>query len=56
MNYGNLEEGNQLSFKKASETLKEAGTDVDFFEIYHGEILDIIIMTLKSVDAGKLNP
>lgn len=52
-NYGKLEEGNTLSFKQASAKLDGR---VDFFSLMDGPIVDIITMTLKSVDNGKLNP
>ena len=56
-NYGKLEEGNQLSFKQGSELLlQQTGRDVDFQQIYDDEILEIILMSLKSVDNGRLNP
>lgn len=55
-NYGKLEEGNTLSFAQASEMVSRTGKMVDFYEILNGAIQDIIIMTLKSVDLGKLNP
>lgn len=51
-NYGLKEEGNQLSFKRASEMLDNK---VDFKRILDTSIRDIIELTLKSVD-GKLNP
>jgi hypothetical protein len=56
-NYGKLEEGNQLSFSQARDLLKsQKGIDVDFHKIYNDEILKIILMSLKSVDQGRLNP
>jgi len=56
-NYGKLEEGNQLSFKQGRELLlQQTGRDVDFQQIYDDEILEIILMSLKSVDNGRLNP
>lgn len=56
-NYGKLEEGNQLSFTQGQELLmSQKGIDVDFHKIYNNEILDIILMSLKSVDNGRLNP
>ena len=55
--YGQLEEGNQLSFAAASEHLKQTGVDLDFGKLMRGPIQDIIVMTLKSVESGnKLNP
>ena len=55
-NYGKLEEGNQLSFKAASDILKnQNGLDVDFYEILNNDIIPIIELSFKSVE-GKLNP
>lgn len=55
VNYGKLEEGNQLSFRQASEKLAEWGYDVDFYDLIDGPITDIIVRTLKCVE-NKLNP
>lgn len=55
VNYGKLEEGNQLSFKQASLKLNEDGLDLDFYTIIDGPITEIIVKTLRSVET-KLNP
>ena len=56
-NYGELEEGNQLSFTQASEKLKEkSDIDVNFYDLLNEKIIPVIEMTLKSVDSAKLNP
>ena len=55
--YGQLEEGNQLSFAAASQMLKDQGMDVDIAQLMRGPIQDIIVMSLKSIETGsKLNP
>ena len=56
-NYGKLEEGNQLSFKQGSQIIKEqTGQDIDFYTLLNEDILNIILMTMKCVDQGRLNP
>ena len=54
--YGKHEEGNQLSFKQASEIMQAQGINIDFFDIYQNQIEPIIEMTMKCVESTKLNP
>lgn len=55
-NYGKKEEGNQLSFKDATEKAQKEGIKIDFQKFLETEITPIVEMTFKCVDNGKMNP
>lgn len=52
--YGAYEEGNQLSFRQVQDLLKEDGTECDIYGLIYGEVTEIIIDTIKSVET-KIN-
>ena len=57
-NYGMHEEGNQMSYKQASQLLlDQQGIELDFYQLIEEKITPVIEITFKSVEhQNKLNP